>query len=133
MRYLLALTLLLASALTAQNYAPLPKELVDAKTVFIVNETGWPKIADKAYKELKVWDRFIVVNDAREADVIFRFRGARLTLGGISRSNDVTLAIFLKDSPDKPIWSITESGALLVSNNAKDCIRQLRKRMPKDD
>lgn len=130
---LLVLPLLLAPVACAQGYAPLPKELLDAKTIYIVNDTGWPKIADKAFKELQKWGRFIVVNDIREADVIFRFRGARLTLGGISRSNDVTLAIFLRDSPETPIWSITESGTLLVSNNAKDCIRQLRKRMPKDN
>lgn len=123
--------LLFAAGAGAQDHAPLPKAIYEAKTVYLVNDTGWPKIADKAYKELRSWGRFQVVNDKAEADLILRFTGAQQTLGGLARANKLTMEV-LDAKTEASLWKITEDGALLVSNNAKDCIKQLRKRMPKE-
>jgi hypothetical protein len=138
-----------ASVAIAQDYAPLPKPLKEAQTVYLQNETNWPKIADKAYKELKSWGRYRVVDDPAEADLVLRFSFNQVagssfilmpigqsvvggTVSGTGRGEALTLDIFYRPKTgDRPVWSVTKSGTLLVSNNAKDCIKELRKRMPK--
>jgi len=130
-RLVVVLALFLGAVVSAQEHAPLPRVIAESETVYIVNDTGWPKIADKAYKELQAWGRFRVVDDPKDADLIFRFSGAQQTLGGLARANKLTMEI-LDAKTGSPIWKITEDGALLVSNNAKDCIKKLRKRMPKE-
>lgn len=124
----------------SQKYAPLPNDITNAKTVYLVNQTIEPKVADKAWKELQKWGRFEVVDDMEKADLVFRFRHpsrdafAVIPFGpGVVRNDFVMLEIFNpQKSKQFPLWTVTKGGTLLVSNSGKDCIKELRKRFPKD-
>jgi hypothetical protein len=48
----------------------LPDKVVDAKTVFYVNDTGSSRFGDDLYQELKKWNRWQVVTDRSKADLI---------------------------------------------------------------
>jgi hypothetical protein len=52
------------------KYAPLPDQIVNAKTVFLINETGKAKFGDAVYKQIKTWNRWNVVTDKTQADLI---------------------------------------------------------------
>lgn len=71
-RSILALLLLQAVYLFAgdDQYAPLPDKIVNAHTVFLMNETGKAKFGDAVYKEIKTWNRWQVVTERNEADLI---------------------------------------------------------------
>jgi hypothetical protein len=67
--------LILAStcaAFTGTRHMPLPPALVQAKRIYIDNQTpDCPECADHAYDELSKWGRFQTVADPKEADLIF--------------------------------------------------------------
>jgi hypothetical protein len=55
------------------QHAPLPGQMMAAKTVFIQNESGLPNVADKAYTDLKSWGRYVIVDSREKADLILDF------------------------------------------------------------
>jgi hypothetical protein len=52
------------------KHAPLPEELLKAKTVYIDNQSGLATLGDKAYDELSKWGRFKIVSSAKDADLV---------------------------------------------------------------
>ena len=64
--------LLWASVSFAGSHAPLPPTLMSAKTLYIENNSGQAKLADRCYDELSKWGRFRIVSDPQQADVIFQ-------------------------------------------------------------
>lgn len=73
MKYLAILLLLSSFALAKDKHAPLPDELIHAKTVYIDNQSGYADIADRCYDALSKWGRFKVVTNKKDADLIFLF------------------------------------------------------------
>ena len=59
------------------KYAPLPSQIVSAKTVFLMNETGKAKFGDAVYKQIKTWNRWQIIADKNQADLVL---GARLKI-----------------------------------------------------
>jgi hypothetical protein len=75
--FALALTLSAPSVYPRQQptagddkYAPLPDQIVSAKTVFLMNETGKAKFGDAVYKQIKTWNRWQVITDKNQADLV---------------------------------------------------------------
>lgn len=70
----LCLALLLATVVQAKKvHAPLPDALINAKSVYIDNQSR-PKILDRAYAELKKWGRYTVVQNSADADIVLVLR-----------------------------------------------------------
>ena len=84
LRSVAAVSLLSVFAFAGQH-APLPPQLMSAKTVYIENNTGQASFADKCYDELTKWGRFRVVSDPKQADLTFQI-GARVHTYGYSGS-----------------------------------------------
>jgi hypothetical protein len=61
---------LLALRVNASEKMPPPAIFFEAKTVFILNETGYANIGDRAYDEIKKWGRYKVVENPDEADLV---------------------------------------------------------------
>jgi hypothetical protein len=77
----------LASAAKDRQHLPLPAPVLAAKTVYIDNQTGMAKLGDRAYEEMKKWDRFQIVMDRKQADLVFlltarEHNGGYVTTGG---------------------------------------------------
>lgn len=58
------------AATNADKYAPLPIQIVSAKTIFLMNETGKAKFGDAIYKQIKTWNRWQVVTSKDQADLV---------------------------------------------------------------
>jgi hypothetical protein len=102
MRKLVLLTLTLGSLAAFATRAPLPAELMQARTVYIQNYSGQARRADGCYGELQKWARFKVVSDPKGADLVFRLnvRRGRATLDVIQASTGKMLW------SDTSAWSI---------------------------
>lgn len=59
-----------ALSVSAVDPAPLPKELREAKTVYIVNQGAEDSILDHVYDRLSKWSRWSVTTEREKADVI---------------------------------------------------------------
>lgn len=73
-----------------KEYAPLPDELMAAKTVCIVNKSPYAQVADRAYSELRKWGRFKIVQSATNADLIFVFSSETHVAGYSTTSRSQT-------------------------------------------
>ncbi len=138
------IALLLFAGAAAQEYAPLPKTIMEGKTVYIENQTGNPAVADAAYLEIKTWGRFTVVSDRQEADLTFTFQAISTegpivvvplsggpVVGGRTTRNFTRLAVLSPEGHE--LWTVTQpaSGSKnLKKSGAAKCIRELRKRFP---
>src|SRR5260370_2387176 len=56
------------SAHANTKHAPLPEQVLKAKTVYVDNQSGLASLGDKAYDELSKWGRFKIVMSAKDAD-----------------------------------------------------------------
>ena len=74
LKLLAAFLILQAYAVAGQagqdKYAPLPEKVVNAKTVFYINDTTYSRFGDDLYQELRKWNRWQVVTDKKKADLI---------------------------------------------------------------
>src|SRR3989442_9846749 len=52
------------------EYAPLSDQIANAKTVFLMNETGKARFGDAVYKQIRTWNRWQVITDKTQADLI---------------------------------------------------------------
>ena len=74
------LTLSTASLLGKEkNHAPLPAQVITAKTVYIDNQSEETDVGEKARDELRKWGRFQLVSNRAEADLIFVFSTSAYT------------------------------------------------------
>ncbi|SRR5260370_6562013 len=58
------------SAHANTKHAPLPEQVLKAKTVYVDNQSGLASLGDKAYDELSKWGRFKIVMSAKDADLV---------------------------------------------------------------
>lgn len=70
-------------------HAPLPKDVMNAKTVYIDNKSGFANIGDRAYDELRKWGRFKIVDNPKDADIVLllsssAYEGGYTTTGTIN-------------------------------------------------
>ena len=76
MKHLLFIASLLAAILLAlplpvrSQKAPIPTKIIEAKTVFLLSETGDERHLDAAYKALRRWGRWEIVGDREKADLV---------------------------------------------------------------
>jgi hypothetical protein len=126
---LLALLLAASPALAKTKHAPLPGELADAKSVYLVNNTGFQQALDIAYTQFEKWGRFSVVQKKDAADIIVVFdhqSGLREgTTIGFTQMN-----VFLKGQ-DEPAFEATERyrSALFGGSSIKACVGDFKHRM----
>jgi hypothetical protein len=58
-----------STGLAKTKHAPLPDQILQAKTVCLVNQTEFASLGDKAFDELTKWGRFKIVQKPEEARV----------------------------------------------------------------
>lgn len=57
-------------SLTAEKHAPLPDKIINAKAVFLQNDSGQQNLTDELYQEIETWGRWKVVNNRADADIV---------------------------------------------------------------
>jgi hypothetical protein len=119
--YKLLTILLLTATAFAKSHAPLPDSVVAAKTVYIVNQTGYQSAADSAYEQFTKWARFKVLATKEGADISAVF------VIDPADSRYVVMQVFSPSSPD-PAYQTTERWVKFV-NGPKSCVSDFRKRL----
>lgn len=111
------------------NYAPLPNPIVDAKTVFLINETGKAKFGDAIYKQIKTWNRWQVVTDKAKADLVLVVTDK----GGMGSLNPSFYLNVIDPKTGNELWTTrtTMQGKLWRSWNsvAETLLGDIQKRM----
>ena len=146
----LVLALAASATLLAQDVAPLPDKLVAAKSAYLINESGDIKAFDRLFKDLKVWNRFNVVTDRDQADIIIVLMakerggvavasGTAVTSGNVASGSgtsvnvpSVFLQIRISDRTNQEVLWTDEAEKWITSGHAPaKLISNLRKRFPK--
>jgi hypothetical protein len=60
----------LFSVAAQEKYAPLPDKVVQAKTIFLQNDSGEEKFGDNVFQELQQWGRWRIVTNRSGADIV---------------------------------------------------------------
>jgi serine/threonine protein kinase len=84
------LTLQPHTALAQDKYAPLPEKVINARTIFYINDTGNSRFGDNLYQELEKWNRWEVVTDKKKADLILVLSQRDHIEGSIATANATT-------------------------------------------
>ena len=90
------------------KHAPLPEQILQAKTVYIDNQSGIAVLGDRAYDELSKWGRFKIVSSARDADLVLLI-SARAYVSGYRTSTDTTAQANTDASGNTRITADSES------------------------
>lgn len=129
---LLLVTALTASAQQSTDKAPLPDEIVRAKTVYVMNETGKAKFGDAVFKQIKTWNRWQVVTDKSQADLLI----VVTYKGGMGSLNPSFYLKVLEPKTGSELWTsrTTMQGKLWRSwgSVAETLVGDIRKRMPNE-
>jgi hypothetical protein len=112
------------------KYAPLPDQIVGAKTAFLMNETGKAKFGDAVYKQIKTWNRWQVITDKNQADLVLVVTDK----GGMKSVNPSFYLNVIDPKTGGVLWTsrTTMQGKLWRSWNsvAETLVADIRKRMP---
>ena len=134
---LVALVLVLCSsvvALAAPKHAPLPDAVYEAKTVFIVNQTGFQSTVDGAFDAITKWGKVSVITKRSKADLVITFTYADELIKGTTSWGAFNMSVQLQGSDDAVFQTSSGGGGFHMPSNrggfaAKDCINQFRKRL----
>jgi hypothetical protein len=143
--------LILSTLSFGGQHAPLPQTLMAAKTLYIENNSGNAKLADRCYDELSKWGRFRIVSDPKDADIVFQLGTHVQTYGysGSSHSDDngntnTTLTadragfttISVLDKSGLVLWSDTRRWGNLFTgfkSATREVVKELRKRVEEQE
>lgn len=125
---LLACLLLLSSAAFAKTHAPLPDDLIQAKTIYIVNQTGKQEVLDTAYDQFTKWGRFAIAKNKENADIVAVFTREELAVGN-TMMPFIAMNVMLKGSEDSAFQTINKW--TILTNGPKNDVQDLRKRLEK--
>ena len=120
--------LLICAPAFAAKHAPLPDALLNAKTVYIVNQTGSQKVMDGAYSEITKWGRYSIAKDKESADTVMVFTRADQLVKGTSQDR-VTLSVYLPNSQDPVYEDTSRRNFNSLAGIAKACVNNFRKRV----
>jgi hypothetical protein len=153
----MVLTLCVAGSLaTAKtSHAPLPSALMEAKTVYIDNQSGTASFTDRCYDELSKWGRFKIVADPKQADIVFRISSFTRTAGASATTTTTdygstatsttnidenrygyTRIDVLASSTNQVLWSDTRRWGNLFTgfkSATRAVVQELRKRMEEQE
>lgn len=104
------------SLLGHTKHAPLPDQILQAKTVCLVNQTQSASLGDKAFDELTKWGRFKIVQRPEDADLVFVL-SATSTVTGFNTDTSGTTSGRVDDSGNVQLsgQSTSRSRATTVS------------------
>lgn len=157
MRSILVTLCLAASALvtTAQkpSLAPVSDVVSNAKTVFIVNDSGTAKLGDAFYREVTKWNRWQVVTDRGKADLVLVVSESSVVAGSITTAtasatgttatgSSISAPLIsqgwylhvIDEKTGKEVWTVKKTGGakLWITWNsiAKALLQDIRDRIP---
>jgi hypothetical protein len=133
------------------QHAPFPEPLTNAKSIFLINDSGDAKAYDAFYSEMTKWKHFSITQKKEEADVIavLTTNGAYvLTMGNATASSGHTtnaygsafsipvnylgLKVFDGHSGDV-LWTDSEQKWMGAGHAPSILIKRLKERFPEKE
>ena len=112
-----------------EKYAPLPDKIVQAKTVFLQNDSGEQGLIDQVYREIEQWGRWKVVTDRAEADIVIGLD--RKPLDSKDRFRNNFYLSVLDGKTGELLLTLKRNKVLgRTGDVAKELVTDLKKRMP---
>jgi hypothetical protein len=145
MKKILIFLLLFSVAYAKDRKAPLPSELLRAKTVYLDDQGGYAATKDRTYEVLQQWGRFTVVSNPADADVIVRL-STKTTSGGTGiiqaipntnialtseDSDRYTTLAFISPKSGEILWSDTHIWCR--SGATKVILKEFRRRIEEEE
>lgn len=132
----------------AGKHAPLPTALMEAKSVYIQNDSGYADLGDRCFEELAAWGRFKIAKSADVADLVFVI-SVQTAKGGYSGSATTnqygnssialdedsirhTVITVIQESTNKAIWTDTRKWGVRHSAT-KEIVKGLRQRVEEQE
>ena len=115
----------------AQETQPLPKELREAKTAYIMKSGVDPRVLDRLTKELADWKRFTLTDDLKAADIVIILSEEQLEAKGGSAPTRIVLTI-AAGLGGPPLWTDKERGGITTGAVA-NLVKRLKDRFQKAD
>ena len=128
------------------TYAPLPTKIIEARAVYIDNQTARAQASDELFQGLTTWGRFKVVADKKDADLIFTLTAVtqeavasngsvtsqigttQVTNSGVRRYTIGTVTLTIRDARDEStVWANTKP--LSRKGATRDLVDDLKKRI----
>ncbi|MEQ1574394.1 MAG: hypothetical protein ABL993_09135 [Vicinamibacterales bacterium] len=117
---IVALSVILSvGSLMLSAQAPIPKALMEAKAVYLINDGAGRGTFDDLANELQKWGRWTLVDDAHAADLT-------ITLGGLKAFRGWPMTIRTPDGTQ--VWSDKKKKGL-TKNVAGSLVKELRQRL----
>jgi hypothetical protein len=135
----LVLVLLSAGVVWAADNSPLPKEALEAKTIFLVNRAHNVKMENGADKALTKWGRFKRTDDEESADIILVFTKGEPLSGNSEQKKkddgsccDTSYSLsFSSKYMMKAYLKGKQTAFFSQECGGEDCINEFRKKFPR--
>lgn len=130
--------LLTLTAMLALSQAPIPEQLMTARTVYLANVGTQQKALDTLANELKKWGRFTLVAKRDAADVVVELgeSGSGTTLampvvgGGVMAIDAGSFVIVVRDRASREVlWSDRDAVMWTNGSSLKALAKRLRERL----
>jgi hypothetical protein len=118
-----ALVLAIQVSRKQQMLAPIPEKVVQAKTVFVENQSGYDRARDEFADELGKWNRLQIVYNKAGADLV-------VILTALNSERTIQMA-FVDPTTDGKIW--TNSMAWSDRGAVRDLLDDLKKRIEQQE
>lgn len=124
---LVLLFLVAIPALAKKDRAPLPKEILSAKTIYLDNQSQYAEVMDNAVTELKKWNRLKAVSERKDADLVFTFTSSTEAATSKSTGTVIGSNVIVRTSPSSICaitLTISKPPSETVWTNTKPCSRK---------
>lgn len=146
-RLVVAVLILLGSIFAAdKNQVIVPKQIVEAKKVFVIAKLGASDSANaqiysnRVQALVKQWGRFQLAENSQSADIVLVFWSGTYDTGQIVNAGTIvkekyanmsTLAVYLPTDAanSEPLWKESNTGTWVFSDTLPGLIKKFRKRL----
>lgn len=138
------------AASAKEQQAPLPERILQAKTLFVDNQSKYADVADHFYDEISKWKRFRLVSKKEDADLVVvlttqesegvastnqpyvtnKIGDTKITTGGgrvYTYTSGATQLTFVDPKSGEKVW--TNTMAWSKKGSTRLLVRDLRKRI----
>jgi len=126
--FLVAITMCMPS-FAASKTSPLPDEVLSAKLIYLVNQTGHQAVLDTATYEFNNWGRFTMAKSKEDADLIVLFTHSN-AMGKWGNIGITKMDVFLKGSSE-PAFHAESNVSFIAQPQLKtsNCVAYFRDRI----
>jgi len=116
-------------SLAASKTSPLPDEVLSAKSIYLVNQTGHQAVLDTATYEFNKWGRFTMAKSKEDADLIVLFTHSN-AMGKWGNIGITKMDVFLKGSSE-PAFHAESNMSFILQPQLKtsNCVAYFRDRI----